>query len=183
MADGGGTAQADRCGAPAAQRRGRRPTSAIGDRGAARAQRAGGRGGERDRYPRRPAVADVRLRPPGDRARHPRAADAADHFGLRRRHHRVGLPGLARHHGPAPGARQEQDPASRHSVPHARARRSAPTSRGGAGGDLRRLRRRLVRSRRHREPPPQPGRGSDLAGPAGRLGCCRTSQRRSACWR
>ena len=70
---------------------------------------------------------------------HPRAADPADRAGLRRRHHRVGLPGRARHHGPAAGARQEQDQAGRHSVPGARARRSARAARRGAGRDLRRL--------------------------------------------
>ncbi len=119
VAAGGGAAQADRCGPAAAQRRGRRRSTAA-DGGGAR-----GRGGKRDAHPRRPPVADVRLRPPCDRSRHPRAADPADHPRLRRRHHRLGLPGLAGHHGPAAGARQEQDQAGRHSVPRARARRSA----------------------------------------------------------
>ena len=47
---------------------------------------------------------------------------------------------------------------------------------GGAGGDLRRLRRRLVRSRRHRGPPPRPRRGSDLARPAGGLAAARRAR-------
>ena len=53
--------------------------------------------------------------------------------------------------------------AGRHPVPGARARRAARAPGRGARGDLRRVRRRLVRSRRHRGPPPQPRRRSDLA--------------------
>ena len=60
---------------------------------------------------------------PAIERRHPRAADPADRPRLRRRHHRLRFPRLARHHEPAPGACQEQDQAGRHSVSRARARR------------------------------------------------------------
>ena len=95
-------------------------------------------------------AADVRLRASRDRQRHPRAADPADHPGLRRRNHRLGLPRLARDHGPAPVARQEQDPEAGIPVPGAGARGPARAARCGARGHLRRVRRRLVRSGRHR---------------------------------
>ena len=55
----------------------------------------------RERHPGPAPRADVRLRASGDRRRDPRAADPADRAGLRCRDHRVGLPGRARHDGPA----------------------------------------------------------------------------------
>ena len=77
--------------------------------------------------------------------------------------YRLRLPGLARYDEPAAGASQEQDPAGGHPVPGARTRGSARASGCGTRGDLRRVRRRLVGSRRHRGPAPQPRRRGDLA--------------------
>ena len=117
LAAHGGAAPRHRRGAAAAQRRGCRPASPAPRRGACpgpRRRRAVVHAGP-------PPLADVRLRPSGDRSRHPRAADPADDPRLRCRDHRLGLPGVAGGHGPAPGAREDEDQSGRHSVPGARA--------------------------------------------------------------
>src|SRR5262245_47718753 len=101
VAPGGGAAQDHRRGAAAPHQRACRRRSAThcrGDRGR----------GVRNLHSGPAAGFDVRLRASGDRSRHARAADAADHSRLRRRHHRVRLPGGAGCHEPAAGPRQEQ---------------------------------------------------------------------------
>ena len=132
---------------------------------------------------RRAARADVRLRASRARPRDPRAADPADDPRLRRRGDRLGLPRLAGDDGPAPRAREEEDPRGGHPVPGARRRRARRAPRRRARGDLRRVRRGLVRPGRHRRAPPQPRRRGHLARPARRVAAARRSPRRSACSR
>ena len=117
----------------------------------------------RRRDPRRAPAAHVRLRASGDRRRRPRAAHPAGGARLRRRDDRLGVPRLPVDDGPAPGAREEQDPAGRNSVPRAGADGARRAARRRARGDLRHLRRGLVRSRGHAGAQPRTGGGGDLA--------------------
>ena len=144
-----GAAQDDRCGAAAAHRVRRRRSGPPHRAGAGR------RRDERERDSRSAPRADVCLRASGDRPRRARAADAADRARLRCRHDRVGVSGRARHHGAAPRTSESENPPGRHSVPRAGARRSRRAARCGAGRDLCGVRRRLVRSGRHADAPPQ----------------------------
>ena len=161
---------ADRDGATAKNRRGAaRPRRRRSERNAAPRGRgtAGGRGRRAD--PRPPPRADVRLRPSGDRRSRARAADAADDPRPRRGGDRLRLPRLAGGDGPAPVARQGEDPPRRRAVPHPRTRRTAGAARRGAGGDLRRLRPRLGAGLRRRSARAQSGGRGDLARPARRI--------------
>ena len=85
--------------------------------------------------------------------------------------------------GPAPRAREEEDPRGGHPVPAARARRARAAPRRGARGDLRRVRGGLVRPGRHRGARPQPRRrGRSGSGGSSRR-CCPRRPRRSGCSR
>ena len=127
----------------------------------------------------RAARADVRLRASRDRRRRPRAADPADPARIRRGRDRLGLPGLARQHEPAPGARQTQDPGGRDPAPGARA------SRISRRGSRRCWRRSTPPSRRAGPTRPAPRRAAAISprkasGSAGSSSrCSRTSPRRS----
>ena len=135
------------------------------------------------RHPRRAPRADVRVRAPGDRpgVRAPLILQTILGFDAAA----IGSAFLVSpaDDGPAPRAREEEDPRGRHPVPGARARRARGAPRRGARGDLRRLRRGLVRSGRHRGAPPQPRRRGHLARAGSSRRCCPRRPRRSACSR
>ena len=163
MAREGGAAAPDRRRAQAAHRR-----SGVGS---ARADRRRIEGGRRraGRDPRPAPRAHVRLRPSGDRGVHPRAVDAADDPGPGRGGDRFGLSGFARGDGPAPLAREGENPPRRRAVQDSRAGGFARAARRGAGGDLRRFFAWLGGSVLRRSARAQPRRGGDLARPRRRL--------------
>ena len=132
---------------------------------------------------RSPPGPDVRLRASRHRCRHPRSAHAAGRAGPRCRSHRVGFPDVARGHGPAAGARQNQDPPGRHSAANSRTRGTPRAPGNGAQRHLRRICRRLARSGRNRRGPPRSGRRSHLSLPAGGDDAARANPKRWACWR
>ncbi len=109
--------------------------------------------------------AHVRLRPSGDRGVHTRAVDVADDLRAGRGGDRFGLSGFAGDNGPAPLAREGENPPRRRAVQDSRAGGFARTARGGAGGDLRRFFAWLGGSVLRRSAWAQPCRGGDLARP------------------
>ena len=163
----------------------RRRSGEAADPPSAADRRGTGRGRRRER----PSMPDHRLAlmfacaHPAHRSRHPRAADPADHPRLRCRDHRLGLPGLAGRPWAsawcAPRARSGR-PAFRSACP------SAPTC---ASASTRCWRRSTPPSPKAGPIPPAP-KSAAATSPKKRSGsagwwprCCRTSPRRSACWR
>ena len=129
--------------------------------------RAGSREHSHDaRGGRRRAAPDLPLLPPGAVDRGAGGADAAPG---RRPHHtrdRARLPGAGDHDGPAPGARQGEDPGRGHSLPRSRCRRSARAAERGARDRLPGLQRGPHRQRGRRADARRAVRGGDPAGAA-----------------
>ena len=126
LAGEGGAAAPDRRGAQAAHRR-----PCVGRARADRRRIEGG--GRRARRDPGPAPrAHVRLRSSGDRGVGARAVDAADDPRPGRGGDRFGLSGFARDDGPAPLARQGENPPCRRAVQDPRARGFARAARRGA---------------------------------------------------
>ena len=126
--------------------RGRAPSADARDRPRGRA-RAPRRGGEPSR---RAAEADVRLRAPGDRCgvRTPLMLQTV--LGLDAARDRPAFLVAPATMGQRLVRAKRKIRAGRHPLRSSRARRAAGAARGGAGGDLRGLRHRLGRCRRHR---------------------------------
>ena len=147
------------------------------------AQCVGLRRGRRRRARRRHAAADLHLLPSGLRRRSPGRADAA--HGLRADHRagRARLSGRRGRDGAAPGPRQAEDPARRHSLRGAGARRAGAAAARRARGDLSRLHRRLCRDLRRGSDAAGSGARSDPAVPSARCADAASGARSRACWR
>ena len=154
-------AQADRRGAAAAQTGEERGRASRADR-----RGTGAAAANEPTFPDERLALMFACAHPAIDAGHPRAADPADVLGFDAATIASAFLVAPATMGQRLVARQEQDPPGRHSVPRAGARRTARAARCGARGDLRGLRRRLVRSGRHRGAPAQPRRGRHLARPA-----------------